>query len=135
MNFCSKCTDNETCSKFFFFSLLKNKIRCSSNFLNPFTKKCEADCPAGFYKELNNCLNCSLSASLNKYCDDCENENKCIKCHAYFLNTSSFKCVKKCDPGEVGNVLNSECEPCDPSCKYCTEKEDSTKCTECEDAN
>ena len=70
---------------------------------------------------------------MNTYCDDCENEDKCTECHAYFLNETSFKCVVKCAIGEFGNTINFVCEKCDSSCKYCTEKEDNTKCTECLD--
>ncbi|KAL4503914.1 hypothetical protein ABPG72_022544 [Tetrahymena utriculariae] len=87
---------------------------CKSCIVPKDPTKCQ-ECNKGFYLASGSCLQCSSP------CKECiDSDSKCISC----LPNYSF------------DNLKNTCTPvCDSSCKSCSQPQDSTKCTSCQDGS
>ncbi|KAL4502619.1 hypothetical protein ABPG73_014376 [Tetrahymena malaccensis] len=128
---CSKCASPcntcETQSQKCLSCIINYTLDLSKNICNPSCdsscKSCVApkdpakcqECYKGFYLSSGQCVQCSSP------CKECtDSDSKCISCLANY-NFDSLKNI---------------CTPiCDSSCKTCSQPQDSTKCTSCQDGN
>lgn len=92
---CRKC--NPKCSS---CSNLRNCQTCIDgysllNFYNPNQAECVAECPIGFWSDLQKCQSCF------KDCKSCwgPSEYQCLSCYPNFA-LDEFKCVWQCAPGK-----------------------------------
>lgn len=117
MDICMKCIDSKCkkCSS----SNLNICLECSIGSL--FNNNCLDTCPNGYYSLYKKCQSCDFN------CDECSNENSCIKCKSTFV-LSNNKCKTDCPEKTV--ALNGKCENClDSNCINCND--DLKTCNKC----
>ena len=70
-------------------------LKCTIDFLNYDTEKCETFCPSDAYKDTTNhlCVKCSIN--YNSGCKECD-FSKCTKCNSNYLNYDNGKCDINC---------------------------------------
>lgn len=120
VNYCAKCPAE--------ISRLAECEKCLPNFYMTPNRKCEVDCPLGYYKNQENgrCVKC-----LEEKCSKCNPENNCEACKDNLV-LQNGKCEKECNIGFFEDE-NKICNPCsDKNCAVCDRKQ-SKKCLTCKD--
>lgn len=107
---CRECNTNRfTCSS------------CTNPLLNVDQLSCVTTCPAGRFRNGNNCDRCPIT------CATCTDVNNCTSCATRFMLNGGL-CTGACNEGQVN--VNGVCRNCsDANCRVC--ETNLTRCTTC----